>query len=483
MNTSKLDARLTSRAFRCAVLRAFPAAEGHPARLRLLLVLLLCPWLDEDGRTVLTYSQLAACSDSTAQAAHGNYDAKPLLGDFEAHVLPLDLTAPTWASTERYSTARTAAPVWPAALLDALHAELSLSRSERLRDAVYFITGRAYRPRQHRENLNVYRRQALEDLLAYDHPALDLMRYANTQHVTVFNRMVERHIDGARAVALAIRKCDASGQLDATRTQAAQHHALRILHALESDAQPFYAPSTSGNTARIFAEGLSYLGLPKAVRRALMPDCPELDLSNAQLAVAARDWDIPEVQAFLSSGRRIWPELAAHFGVDLDTYKPILKTTLYSLLFGMPKPALVRQLALGGVGETGQGIGSEAAARLFDHPLTAALYEARERQLKALQTAGYARTVFGQTLPVVDARTARSALAAQAQARELWLLLPAVEVLKRTPDLTLLAWQHDGFTVHSSNASKQDRYVRQLQQAVKTRAEQGGYMTGLECAA
>lgn len=480
MHTYKLDARITSRAFRSAVVNAYPDAAWKPERMRLLLVLLLCPWVDGEGCTVLDYDQLAFCCNADKEAKQRNFKAADFLADFEAHVLPLNLTGPQWRSKASGSRARTARPVWPQPVLDALRAELETPSRERLQDAVYFVSGKPYKPRPHREQLTMYRRQALEDLLCFDHPALDLMTYANSQQATVFNRMVEKHGDAARAVALSLCKLGKDGQRDAAATQAAQWHALRILHGLESDAQPLYKPSRTGKTARIFADGLSYLGLPKAVRRALMPDCPELDLSNAQLAIAARDWNVSEVQAFLSTGEKVWPELERHFDLEPDTHKPVLKSTLYALLFGMERGAIVRHLAHGGAGEQGQGIGAEKAARLFDHPLIAALYAARERQLAALKETGHARTVFGQTFPVTDGASARSALAAQAQAVELWLLLPAVELLKRTPDLTLVAWQHDGFTAHSSNATKTERYVRQLQDAVQARAEAAGYFTRLE---
>ncbi|WP_102128384.1 hypothetical protein [Deinococcus planocerae] len=478
MKTHNLDTRMTSRAFREAVLDVYPDAAYKPERLRLLLLLLLCPWVDAEGRTVLDYSQLAACGNADSKGR--NFKAADLLTDFEAHVMPLSLTGPEWRSKASLSRARTALPVWPQTVLDALRAELEAHSRDRLRDAVYFVSGRPYKPRQHREQLTMYRRQALEELLAHDHPALDLMRYANSQQGTVFARMVEKHGDAARAAALRLSKPGPDGQPDPVATQAAQWHALRILHGLESEAQPFYKPSRTGKTARVFADGLSYLGLSKPVRRALMPDCPELDLTNAQLAIAAQDWEVPEVQAFLSTGAKVWPELERHFQLEPDTYKPVLKSTLYALLFGMERGAIVRHLAHGGAGEHGRGIGEEKAGRLFDHPLIGALYRARERQLASLKEAGHARTVFGQTFPVTDGESARSALAAQAQAVELWLLLPAVELLRGNRDLTLVAWQHDGFTVHSSDKSKTERYVRQLQDAVRERAEQAGYCTRLE---
>lgn len=478
MNTFKLDTRLTSRTFRCAVLTAFPNAST-PERLRLLLYLLLSPWLDANGRTVLTYSQLAACDGSTEQAKGRNFTSTAFLQDFESYILPLDLQSARWASKGN-SHARTACPVWPEPVLTALKTELELSSKDRLADAVYFVSGHAYKPRQHKENLAMLKRQALEQLLQHDHPALSLMQYANSQQSTVFNRLVEKHIDHARDVAMSIEKYDTTNQLEIEMTHSARSHALRILHGLESDAMPTYKPSEKGNTARIFSDGLSYLGLPKAVRRALMPECPELDLANAQLAIAARDWNIPEVQTFLATGQKIWPELERYFDLAPDLHKPILKSTLYALLFGMEKAALVRHLAHGGPDETGRGIGSEKAKTLFKHPLISALYIAREQQLHNLLEAGTAQTCFNQTIPVTNKKQARSALAAQAQAVELWILLPAVDLLKNNTDLKLVAWQHDGFTVHSSNKTKIERYVNQLQKAVNERANQAGYNTSLE---
>lgn len=476
MNTFKLDSRVTSRSFREAVLTAFPKAEARSELLRLLLLLLLCPWIDGTGRTVLPYRDVAACGDASTQAESNNFDAKTLLNDFEANVLALGLWQPSWVK----GLARTALPIWPPPVLAALDTELSMTREERQADAVYFVSGKSVKPRQHKEKLNMYKRKTIDELLPDDHPALELMQFANSQHAAVFRRLVENHIDDARAAVMTLEKRGKDGQLLPERTHATRLHAQRILHSLESDPMPIYKPSAQGTTSRIFADGLSYLGLPKIVRRALMPHCPELDLVNAQLAIAARDWDIPDVQTFLATGQKIWPALEAHFGLEPGIHKPVLKSTLYALLFGMPKHSLINHLAHGGPDEVGQGIGSEKAMYLFDHPLIQALYTAREQALAGLVTTGTAMTCFDQTLQVTDRKSARSALAAQAQARELWLLLPAVELMQATPDLKLVAWQHDGFTVHSSNVHKKDRYVRQLQQVVNERIVEGGYNTCLE---
>ena len=65
---------------------------------------------------------------------------------------------------------------------------------------------------------------------------------------------------------------------------------------------------------------------------------------------------------------------------------------------------------------------------------------------------------------------ARSALAQDAQAVELDLLLPVLGLAKRTNKFRILLWQHDGFTVKFTEAGKEERWHRRILKVVNEKA-------------
>lgn len=416
--------------------------------------------------------------------------------------MPLIVTLPRWASKEAYSRARTLEVDWPKRVQEATWLELQTSAEDRVESGVYAVSGKPYSKRLHRAELGAWRTEQAAALVPDVHPARDLIDFLNHQSPRVFQKLVQRNLAEARRVASALERSGADGQLDPERTQRVRQSALRLLHHVEQDPMPLYKPSQHGTTARIFPHGRTYLGLPKEVRRTLTAGSAEFDLTNCQLAIAAKEWQVPEVQAFLETGEKIWPELAAFFEVDVTEHKPVFKAFLYALLFGMKveyrkggePQGLVPLLATGVEGgeagkpstRLGPGVGWDQARRWMEHPLLSALYAARERRLREIRADGTVTTCFGTAHPSRTEKEARSALAAQMQAIELSLLLPAFEFVRGQRDLTIVAWQHDGFTLHSSDQSKltsqpgRRGYVERLCALVNARTQARGYATRLE---
>ncbi len=274
---------------------------------------------------------------------------------------------------------------------------------------------------------------------------------------------------------------------------------LAAIRLVQIQPQPFYAPSKrasqgDGASARVFAVAMSVLSLKGQVRKAMMKGCIELDLANAQLAVAGWYFGIDSLLEILTDDegrpRKAWPYVlgAAGYGhlrpgtAEYDSVKSALKQAVYAVVFGMSENGL-RWLMT-------RSLSAEAARRFLDDPVVIDLIAGRDRELARILAAGGAEDCFGVRHAVVGeteeerAESARSVLSRLAQAVELQLLEPVVEAAvdeaeKPRPFFRLMAWQHDGFTVAIHRRKK--RILARLERLVEERARELGVPTSLEC--
>jgi len=122
-------------------------------------------------------------------------------------------------------------------------------------------------------------------------------------------------------------------------------------------------------TLSSIAAGASVNYLPSELRHHAFAGAVELDLKAAQLAIVSRLWDIPSLREALEAAlhapegedRSIWRKLADWMRVTAE-YKPILKRTISSLVFGMLLKKLIQQLAGGNFLEG--GVGPNAGRRI-----------------------------------------------------------------------------------------------------------------------
>jgi hypothetical protein len=193
----------------------------------------------------------------------------------------------------------------------------------------------------------------------------------------------------------------------------------------------------------------------------------------------------------------IWLELFKHFNlsnlkasnaIKYQGIKDVFKTSLYSLIYGMPKGNLVREINQGlsiyGINQGGK--------HYFNHPLIQALYKAREAKFEEMNRLTEVTTIFNKTLQIDGSKTSKgkptqqrkdsiaSLLAHQAQSIELYLLLPVVELASTTTDFYITLWQHDGFSIHFTNKSKVDKWIPRILQVVQQKIDEQGILTHLE---
>lgn len=447
------------------LLREVPSLGNDAAALALLGYALLAPDLDEDtGRVLVDLGAMAAVQGVRPRDARG----EEFLGHVKAEHLP-GLSWEEHTPATKTSAGRSRQLVGTG-LPNDLIADLQRSRSHPLTtpELVHLVTGRpvASSARSLRE---ARQRQREADLLAAQTPPLfaeqgRLLRYLNGLSPHAFSKTVGRALGAA---------FEAADRLDAEGKRTV---AYRELRRIELQPQPLYAPSQRGKTSRVFANGIPLL--PGSVRRALTPQWIDFDLKSAQLAVAAGLWDVPKVSAFLDSGGSIWSEISGHLGLPTDpvpaAVKKPIKEFVYAAMYGKARRALSRTLTTALSRYT-----KRAGPRLMKHPVIEDLLRGRDEELGRLLREGRAVDVFGRELLVADQEEARSVAAQLAQAVELAILLPVIEIAEASDDFDVVLWQHDGFSVAVRDKSKEARIIKRIEASVSETAAALGVPTRL----
>lgn len=165
-----------------------------------------------------------------------------------------------------------------------------------------------------------------------------------------------------------------------------------------------------------------------------------------------------------------------------------IRNSNYSLIYGMSKRGLMYEI--------NEGLKTynliKPGSHFFTHPLIKTIYEAREIKYKELNDIGEGQTIFGTTRKVYGSKTSKgtpskermeyitSILAHQAQSVELYILLPVIDLARTTKDFFITLWQHDGFSVHFTNKSKVDYWIKKIQSVVQQKIDEQGILTHLE---
>ena len=223
----------------------------------------------------------------------------------------------------------------------------------------------------------------------------------------------------------------------------------------------------SDRSPRIFPSGESILYLPRDIRKVALAGTVECDLRAAQLAIAAKVWGLPVTEALLRSGKSIWEELAMAARLPVKSCKPILKKTLYSVIFGMTKANLRKNLEHGTDGLA--GIGRVAMNRVFRHPVMKELVAMRKSKHREAKEQQQLQDAWGHIVPMgpgTNFRTVRSLWAYIIQSYELKILLSILPTLRRNSQIYLMAWQHDGVSLYFGNMTKKECEKKQIRRLV-----------------
>ncbi len=330
------------------------------------------------------------------------------------------------------------------------------------------VSVRTLKERFQKREESIKRRQNLPE----GHPAERLMHYLEKQPQRRLTTLIEQNWPNVEEAV--------ANQPESTDQECrTKDWCERLIATLRHQKRLYYAPSS--RTPRIFAVGENLLQLPRDIRKIAMAGTVECDLKAAQLAIAARLWDIPEMTAFLASGGSIWNELASAAKVPVAECKPILKKTVYSILYGMSRPNLRKQLRDGNGADT--GIGRIPMGRVWKHYLIRALLKARTVKHREARKTGALQDAWGQWRYAKreHGRLNVASLWAQViQGYEMRLVMAMLPLLEREPQVYLIAWQHDGVSLYFGNKTKAERQVGQVVRLVEEEVRSMGVMTALE---
>lgn len=368
-------------------------------------------------------------------------------------------------------------------LPDVLWAAAKYEREQGAADPlVHVLTGKPFSAKRNGKQLRDKALKGAKSRRAPDTPAetAALIDYLHDRPVRAFSDRVKR--SHASIIERAWKETD-----DEVREVT-----LRVVRGLRVQPLPVY--TTKQRTQRIVPHGEGLATAPTWVRHAVLSDCIEVDMSSAQLALVAALWDVPSVRRFLAEGQSFWQEVAAWLHTELpsgkytperdfDRLKGLLKVATYGICFGMteknvarwkspwrlgPKEKAERQSDRAFIKRAFGAAATQVGERLLGHPLVADLLGARERRLSVVREAGALTDVFGRTYVLgtqVGKKevTERSALAAEAQAAEHFVMLraaqPFIDEAARAAaastttrpvqvEAKILLWQADGFSVH-----------------------------------
>jgi hypothetical protein len=444
--------------FRDLVARLYPGLDGNPAYWRFFGYLLFGSFLSKKtGRLVIGRAQLSAVEGQPTAHYHG----ERFLRAFQRDVMSPQTFM--WSGWQRDGLCREVVTLeFHPELKDALFSEREKRWHETGR--VYFFDGSCF-------SKTKQRRIRVDDKLAANarsvevqcEAAREVLDYVNNLPPNLFTKLT-LNLPKARIIAQQIL------EPSVRETQ------NRILDAIEEQPQPFYAPSRAGRTVRIFGAHECATSLKRCVRRALCHGLCEADLKSSQLAICGNLWKLPNVESFLRSRKDVWSHLADMVGADetlLPRIKPILKEGLYSVCFGMRRRGIswtmTQRLNQCGIENGGE--------RFLNAPLIETLLAGRDRVSDEIRARGGAIDCFGKWLPFGPFEE-RDILAQTAQAVELQLLVPAINLARTTREFTILLWQHDGFTVHF--ARRRELWQARINEVVERQIKERGIVTELQ---
>lgn len=482
--------------------RRFPVLERRPDFLRLAVHCLVAAPV-EDGIVAipLPYRLIAALAGKSKQAKSRNFSAKDFLGEFDGAMANGAVRGETFQIAVRgYREGRCRRLVALRVPHDLRQASLAFKQGQYHGRLVHVTPSgvKLLGPKQ----LPAWRKRRIASAKTHStspQTARDLQRYLHKLPLQPFTKIASKE-----AITAAFGEAE---HLYASEP-AKLNYARLNLASIARQPMPVYR--TTSNSVRLFATGHSLASLPKPLRHLLSSRARwiELDLAQSQLAITSSLWKVePVLDALRDEDFSIWDDLMRGLGVapdelrrdDPQTYaevKAALKPNVYGILFGASAhdlrrfgfafdfdphrtdaAVLARRALL--VDTLGRPL-DELGDAFVEHPLMAAMLEARHRRMEELRRDGHIVDAFGRRLALVsggpDEVRPPSLLAQEAQAMELKLLEPVTydaieESEKLRPNYRITLWQHDGFSIVVKEKRLEGPVIERLQQLVQDAAD------------
>lgn len=467
--------------FRDRLLTIYPGLKKKVTYRSLAAYLLFTEFRDVDtGHPVACWSTLGHIEQRDEQIRQRSYRGTRFLEEFQSEVM--STVTFNWSNHEfAKGKARVLTAKWEQEIIEALRIEHQHHHHKIKR--VNIVTGRDVNARKLSRWYKQKRNETVQ-AIPLDHPGRRVIQYLSARSETGYTRKVNDNIEAARDMINNLPPAPRIG----LQLRDIQHN---VLSQIVECPKPTFATSCRGRTDRIFEVPAGYMGLKRQVKETLLSGWRDYDLKSSQLAICAYQWQVPEAIKFIEEDGCIWSSMLQYLGIDpelkyidkqlYDSVKDPLKRLLYQSIFGMSEQGLRFKLLVE-ADILWRIMNGRKPTDLLGHPVIASLIEARERQMAEISKRGYAETCFGRVIQVTeDEHDLRSALAQQAQAIELDMLLPIIDVAESSNDeLQILLWCHDGFIANLRQSKRVELWESRMRDAVKKRARQHGIVTALE---
>ena len=453
-----------TRAYRDAILAEYPLMNSRKGYWAMFQYLQFGTFKDKNTSDLVLSA--ATCASFEEKPYDQHYAAHKFISAFSKDIAPICYNSISNAVTHKANTASGAS--WSDKVV-----ELTLNERRKTvtEDRVWLVSGNKYRP----DHASAIRKACQTEALAEMEykgcrEAFDLLTYINNLNNNTFSKIL-KNIDDARELAIALDQ-DTENQLN-------------IIMQIATVQQPFY--HAVDKTTRIYAMSSTFLGLKREVRAVITRDWIQCDLASAQLAILAKIWNLPAVEAYLKAGKKIWPDLCACACLAYnDDNKAIMKSTLYGISFGSKGTSIEEDFDEA----FGAGCGKKIWARLKKHEVIAEMLAAREVQRGIIRSQGYALDAFGSKVFFAEEQVPgkpykknnlKSILSCVAQSYELLLLYPVVQYAREHQDeVQIQCWLHDGFSIEVRHAGHREAVVNKLKKLVASKAAELGMCTELE---
>lgn len=468
-NTVDLSGAIVSEGFREKLLNGFPILLHHPKErervewFRFLNLICFDVPRSKTLRMVIPHEMVAA----TIGRDPSDFSSGAFIAKFTEYVLPNFVVS---LHDHRTGKAREilndGLGTFKKVIEQELHTFHLLDDSKK----VHLVTGERWTPPRARA-LRERDREVAEREVPKVTAAKRIVGYLNSLKSNLFAAKVNANIT---------RAIDVAKKIDDKRRQTIE---LTKLHRISVQPQPFYGPPADAHTVRVFAKNVSIPNLKNDLKAALIDGWTTFDLKSAQFAIVAKDWGITDLHAELTKGIDIWKTLTDLYStLDPMQVKPLLKTAVYSVCYGMSRENVISELTDGFI-ELGC---SEFDAHIWsmtfvDDAYVLPLFRHRETTLEKVKRDRGAKDCFGQWIATSKEVQPRRVLAQLSQAREMHLLLPALDLAKsREGEFKIVLWEHDGFSVHFTRKDRIESESQRIIDAVNERCSNLGYPTRLE---
>jgi hypothetical protein len=441
------------------LVRSNPKSRANKAyRFAMRYLLIDRDFVDDQGHVLMPDYKIAVwCgTQAIAQYINGNFNAGAFLKALKTDVLPdLDTSGYHGPNKEGRGQCRYV-------VNDGLYCLVELALldfDEQVRDDLLSMR------RWNRHNKKANRDHLLEEALVQEWPYEAQTRVAHYLHTLPFGLLTKQvlpHIEEARNVI----------QHDSAMDDEEKCTQYRKLHRIQDCPQPIYRPGQSMRNARLFAFD-SLCDVERHVRRILCQGWHEVDLVACYPAIAARIWNIEQVQSMIECGVDVWNAIAGELGIvesECEKKRDVIKEVGCRLLCG------------GKIDKTNKLLKKQSIeAVVADSPTLMAMVRAVQKVKHRVRIEDGTQTPMGWIVcPNRKDKSVRSHLSNVLAAYELALIAPCFEVAERSQDFTITICQHDGFSIKLRQESRARQVLARLNDAVAPVAQFYGIATRLE---